>query len=227
MAIMFVPSHVNETSDPVDNLGGILSVVLVGALILAINFAPVPSAETAAIALGLLALAAGIAFYIRQRARAEPALRPERRGPARLLGRRVRGDHRVRLAHGRGVREPAVPPERARLLDARGRRRDPAGGLRHGARRAALGQARRRVRRPLHAALRLRVPLPRVPLDAPALGRGEPVLAGRDRLRLHRRRRRTRGHSGLALADRLGAGARAPGWPPARRISSATSAARS
>ena len=28
----FVPSHVNETTDPVDNLGGMLSVVLVGAL---------------------------------------------------------------------------------------------------------------------------------------------------------------------------------------------------
>ena len=32
--------------DPVDNLGGILSVVLVGALILAINFAPVPNETT-------------------------------------------------------------------------------------------------------------------------------------------------------------------------------------
>ena len=29
LAVMFVPSHVNETTDPVDNLGGILSVVLV------------------------------------------------------------------------------------------------------------------------------------------------------------------------------------------------------
>ena len=45
MAVVFVPSHVNETTDPVDNLGGILSVVLVGALILAINFAPVPNKE--------------------------------------------------------------------------------------------------------------------------------------------------------------------------------------
>jgi hypothetical protein len=43
MAVFFVPSHVNETSDPVDNLGGVLSVVLVGTLILAINFAPVPN----------------------------------------------------------------------------------------------------------------------------------------------------------------------------------------
>src|SRR4030095_7330488 len=37
LAFRLVPSHVNETSDAVDNLGGILSVVLVGALILAIN----------------------------------------------------------------------------------------------------------------------------------------------------------------------------------------------
>ncbi len=42
MAWRLVPAHVNESTEPVDNLGGILSLVLVGALILAINFAPVP-----------------------------------------------------------------------------------------------------------------------------------------------------------------------------------------
>ena len=46
MASKYVPAHVNETTEPVDNLGGILSVVLVGALILAINFAPVPNMGT-------------------------------------------------------------------------------------------------------------------------------------------------------------------------------------
>ena len=56
MAVVFVPSHVNETTDPVDNLGGILSVVLVGALILAINFAPVPN--RGALVLGLAVIAA-------------------------------------------------------------------------------------------------------------------------------------------------------------------------
>ena len=72
MAFLFVPSHVNETTDPVDNLGGILSVVLVGALILAINFAPVPN-ETALVAgLALIAIAALGAFYIRQRRAANP-----------------------------------------------------------------------------------------------------------------------------------------------------------
>jgi hypothetical protein len=44
MAMRLVPSHVNEATDPVDDLGGILSVVLVVALVLAINFAAVPNA---------------------------------------------------------------------------------------------------------------------------------------------------------------------------------------
>src|SRR5512133_207613 len=43
MAAILVPGHVNETAEPVDNLGGVLSVLLVAALILAINFAAVPN----------------------------------------------------------------------------------------------------------------------------------------------------------------------------------------
>ena len=72
MAFLFVPSHVNETTDPVDNLGGILSVVLVGALVLGINFAPVPN--EGALALGLLAVAAAatVGFVIRQRRARNP-----------------------------------------------------------------------------------------------------------------------------------------------------------
>lgn len=72
LAWRFVPAHVNETSDRVDNLGGVLSVVMVAALVLAINFAPVPGAKAAAVALGLLALAATVAFVIRQRRAASP-----------------------------------------------------------------------------------------------------------------------------------------------------------
>jgi MFS family permease len=67
MAIVFVPSHVNETTEPVDNLGGILSVVLVGSLILSINFAPVPNKTTLTLVLGGIALVAVVCFYVRQR----------------------------------------------------------------------------------------------------------------------------------------------------------------
>jgi len=72
LAIMLVPSHVNETSDPVDNLGGILSAVMVGALIVAINFAPVPNKGALAVGLGAIALAAAAAFIIRQRRARNP-----------------------------------------------------------------------------------------------------------------------------------------------------------
>ncbi|MEU8221375.1 MFS transporter [Kribbella sp. NPDC048915] len=72
MAIFLVPAHVNETTDPVDNLGGILSVVMVGALILAINFAPVPNQGTLVISLAVLTVAAVIAFVLRQRRAPNP-----------------------------------------------------------------------------------------------------------------------------------------------------------
>jgi MFS transporter, DHA2 family, multidrug resistance protein len=72
MAAKLVPAHVHETTDPVDNLGGILSVVLVAALVLAINFAPVPNKGTLALGLGAIAVAALIAFYIRQRRASNP-----------------------------------------------------------------------------------------------------------------------------------------------------------
>jgi hypothetical protein len=67
-----VPAHVNEATDPVDNLGGILSAVLVAALILAINFAPVPDKGTLTLSLALIAIAALAAFYLRQRRAPNP-----------------------------------------------------------------------------------------------------------------------------------------------------------
>jgi DHA2 family multidrug resistance protein-like MFS transporter len=72
MAWRLVPAHVNETSDPVDNLGGVLSVVLVAALVLGINFAPVPGKGALAAGLGAIAVAAAGAFLIRQRRAREP-----------------------------------------------------------------------------------------------------------------------------------------------------------
>src|SRR3954470_18073874 len=71
-AVRFVPSHVNETTEPVDNLGGILSVVLVAALILGINFAPVPNKTTLVLGLFAIAAAALLAFYVRQRRARNP-----------------------------------------------------------------------------------------------------------------------------------------------------------
>ena len=72
MAVAFVPGNVNETTDPVDNLGGILSVVLVGALVLGINLAPVPNETALAVGLLLVAAAATVAFFLRQRRAANP-----------------------------------------------------------------------------------------------------------------------------------------------------------
>jgi EmrB/QacA subfamily drug resistance transporter len=72
LALLLIPAHVNEGTEPVDNLGGILSVLLVASLILAINFAPVPDKGTLVISLAVVALAAGIAFVVRQRRAANP-----------------------------------------------------------------------------------------------------------------------------------------------------------
>ena len=72
MAVYLVPSHVNEATEPVDNLGGVLSVVLVGSLVLSINFAPVPNKGALVVGLAAIALAALVAFYIRQRRAANP-----------------------------------------------------------------------------------------------------------------------------------------------------------
>ncbi len=83
LAIRYVPAHVNETSDPVDNLGGILSVVLVGGLILSINFAPVPNEGTLAAGLLAIAAAAAIAFLVRQRRTPFPLY------DLRIAGRRI------------------------------------------------------------------------------------------------------------------------------------------
>ena len=202
----FVPAHVNETTERVDHLGGILSIALVGTLVLAINLAPEPGKGTTAVILGIVALAATGAFILRQRRVATPVVRPEDRRAADLLGRGARRDHRLRLADGGDVHRPAVRPERARLLDPAGGPGDPPGGDRDGDRRAAVGEAGRVARLALHPAGRLHLLPARLPGDADPLGRGRLLLPGRPRLPLHGDRRRLRRDAGLALADRLGAG---------------------
>jgi EmrB/QacA subfamily drug resistance transporter len=72
MAPRLVPAHVNEGTEPVDNLGGVLSALLVGALILAINFAVVPNYGAFVAILVSVALVAGVAFVVRQLRAANP-----------------------------------------------------------------------------------------------------------------------------------------------------------
>jgi EmrB/QacA subfamily drug resistance transporter len=72
MAVRLVPSHVNESSEPVDHLGGVLSIALVGALILAINFAAVPNETTLILSLFIVTALALGAFLIRQRRARNP-----------------------------------------------------------------------------------------------------------------------------------------------------------
>ncbi len=72
LAWRYVPAHVNETTEPVDNLGGVLSMLLVAALVLGINLAPVPGKGALAAGLGIVALAAVAAFVLRQRRAASP-----------------------------------------------------------------------------------------------------------------------------------------------------------
>ena len=72
LALKLIPAHVNETTEPVDNLGGVLSALLVGALILAINFAVVPNEGTLIAGLVIVALAALVGFVIRQRRAPNP-----------------------------------------------------------------------------------------------------------------------------------------------------------
>jgi len=67
-----VPSHVKETTEQVDHLGGTISVVAVGALILGINFAAVPNETTLLVSLFLVAVAGLGAFFIRQRRAPNP-----------------------------------------------------------------------------------------------------------------------------------------------------------
>ncbi|MBV9581336.1 MAG: MFS transporter [Chloroflexi bacterium] len=72
LAPRLIPAHIHEGSEPVDNLGGVLSVVLVGTFILAVNFAVIPNAYVLVMALFAVAIASGIAFVIRQRRAANP-----------------------------------------------------------------------------------------------------------------------------------------------------------
>ena len=72
LASRLIPAHVNETTEPVDNLGGVLSVVLIAGLVLAINFAPTPGGLPLAAAFGALTLVTALLFVRRQQRASNP-----------------------------------------------------------------------------------------------------------------------------------------------------------
>ncbi len=74
---VLVPAHVNESTDPVDHTGGLMSVVLVGSLVLGINFVPVDGMKTVAVSALVIALASGLAFVIRQLRARNPLFDPK------------------------------------------------------------------------------------------------------------------------------------------------------
>ena len=121
MAWRFVPAHVNETTDPVDNLGGILSAHP------GRNADPGDQLRARPEHDGAGDRPGGHLHRGDGRVRHPPAtdqgspVRPRHRRPADVLGRRRGRDHRLRIADGGDVHRPAIPPERPRILDARGR----------------------------------------------------------------------------------------------------------
>jgi DHA2 family multidrug resistance protein-like MFS transporter len=67
LALRNIPAHVNETTEPVDNFGGILSVVLIGSFVVALNFITLADYRTMAFELLGISLIATVVFIIRQR----------------------------------------------------------------------------------------------------------------------------------------------------------------
>ena len=187
MAWRFVPAHVNETTDPVDNLGGIISVVLVGALILSINFTSVPGKGTLALGLGLIALAATVAFVIRQRRARNPLYDLHVAGRrvfwvAATAGLIVFGSLMGAMFIGQQFLQNVLGYS---TLSAGAAILPGAIGMVIAAPRSAkLVEARRGA---FHAPDRLRLLPARLPHDAAPVGGGLRVLGGRPRLRVRRR----------------------------------------
>ena len=72
VAWRYVPAHVSETTEPVDNIGGVLSALMVGSFIIALNFVAVPNLQAIAIGLFVVAAAALLLFVMRQRRAKNP-----------------------------------------------------------------------------------------------------------------------------------------------------------
>lgn len=68
----YVPGHVNESKEKVDHLGGVLSAIFIGALVLGINYVSLPGQIDRGVFLLGLSAVAGIAFFVRQRKARSP-----------------------------------------------------------------------------------------------------------------------------------------------------------
>ncbi len=211
---------------PVDNLGGILSVVLVGALILAINFAPVPNKRRARTRAGGRRGRAGIAFILRQRRAPKPLydLDVARRRifwvaacAGIIVFGSLMGAAFVSQQYLQNVLGYSTLEAGAAILP---------GGRLHGARRAALGQAGGTDGARFTLLLGYVFLLLAFIFHAHPVGGGQLVLADRDRVRVHRDRGGPGGHAGVALADGFrpgtprgdGVGDRRPAARPGWRI---------
>ena len=67
-----VPAHVNESTDPVDNIGGILSVVMIAALVLGLSTIAAPGQLMSSLLMMGLSLVVGAAFILRQKRARNP-----------------------------------------------------------------------------------------------------------------------------------------------------------
>jgi len=72
LALILIPRRAGESTEAVDDLGGVLSVLFIGALIMGINLAPVPGRGTVTTVLGVVTLVTGVAFFWRQHRAANP-----------------------------------------------------------------------------------------------------------------------------------------------------------
>ena len=72
LAIRNVPAHINESTEKVDNIGGVLSAVMIGALVVGLNFLPVASLRQVAIVLFVVAVIGIVLFILRQQRAENP-----------------------------------------------------------------------------------------------------------------------------------------------------------
>ena len=72
LVFAFVPAHAHESTDPVDNIGGVLSVVMIGTFVLGVSTVAAPGQAGTALALIGVSLVVGALFFLRQRRAPNP-----------------------------------------------------------------------------------------------------------------------------------------------------------